>query len=246
MTTNPTNPTPTPLPKCWQNVEDALNCGIDRLILLGVPGLGKTYGALTLGNTSAGAFRLVCNEDMTDANITGHYKPGANGQWKWQEGSAIKAWQGDGITGGRLVADEINRASGESEALLLAMFDSPESASWEHPDTGRVIRPLPGFSVIMTTNLEDPNDLPVALKDRFPVAITINEPHPNALLALPVDLREPARKFASADKDRRFSLRAFQAFAKLRAGMPLEQASEMIFGKHAPAVLDAMRIEALS
>lgn len=242
MTPNQT----TQLPSCWQDLEDALNSGIDRIILLGVPGLGKTYGGLTIGDVSAGSHRLICNPDMTDANITGHYKPSADGSWKWNEGAVIKAWQGDGIKGGRLVADEIDKAGGETESILLAMFDSPESASWTHPETGRTVRPLPGFSVIMTTNLEDPFDLPVALKDRFPVAITINEPHPQALLTLPEDLREPARKFATADKDRRFSLRSFQAFAKLRQNVDQERAVRMIFGRHAEAVIDAMRVEALS
>lgn len=236
----------TQLPPCWQDLEDALNSGIDRIILTGVPGLGKTYGGLTIGNVTAGSFRLICNPDMTEANITGHYKPSADGSWKWNTGPVIQAWQGDGINGGRLVADEIDKASAESEAMLLAMFDSPESASWTNPETGRIVRPLPGFSVVMTTNIEDPFDLPTALKDRFPVAININEPHPQALLALPEDLREPARKFATADKDRRFSLRAFHAFAKLRENTDVDRATRMIFGRHAEAVKDAMAVEALS
>ena len=241
MTTNPT-----PLPQCWADLESALACGLDRIVLFGPPGTGKTMAGLTMGNIHAGAHRLICSEEMTTADIMGNWKPNASGTWNWNEGSVIKAWEGDGINGGRIVADEIDKANGDVLATLLAMFDTVESASWQNPETGRIVRPRNGFSVIMTTNLEQMEDLPEALKDRFPVAIRINEPHPVALATLPADLREVARRSCDADRSRRYSLRAFQAFAKLRDGVGNEQAARMIFGANAPGILDAMRVEALS
>lgn len=231
----------TNLPQCWQDVEDALSAGIDRIILFGPPGTGKTYGGLTLGNVVAGSHRLICNEDMTDADIVGHYKPNADA-WRWQDGKVIKAWDGDGFNGGRVVADEIDRASGDVLSTLLAMFDTPDSASWENPDTGRIHRPRPGFSVVMTTNVEDMDDLPTALRDRFPVAVRINTPHPGGLLTLPEDLRSAAAASADADRNRRFSLRAFQAFAKLRESMGSERAAKIVFGTHSHSILDAIAI----
>ena len=45
------------LPECWQALEDCLNNGIDRVILYGASGIGKTYGGLTIGDVSSGAFR---------------------------------------------------------------------------------------------------------------------------------------------------------------------------------------------
>lgn len=229
----------------WSEFYDALRAGIDRIIVFGPPGTGKTYAGLTAGNVSAGAHRLICNEDMTSSDITGHYKPNGADSWKWNDGAVIKAWEGDGINGGRVVADEIDKASGDVQSLLLAMFDTVESASWENPETGRIIRPRDGFSVVMTTNLEEMEDLPTALKDRFPVAIRISEPHPNALLALPEDLREAARKSADADAGRRFSIRAFQAFDKLRQEIELDRAAKMIFGRQASSIVDALKIEAV-
>lgn len=233
--------TTTNLPSCWQDVEDTLAAGIDRLILFGPPGTGKTYGGLTLGNVQAGSHRLICNEDMTDADIIGHYRP--NGDvWRWQTGKVISAWEGDGINGGRVVADEVDRASGDVLSTLLAMFDTADSASWENPETGRIHRPRPGFSVVMTTNIEDMGDLPTALRDRFPVAIRIDTPHPGGLLTLPADLRAAAAASADADRGRRFSLRAFQAFARLRETMGRERAAKIIFGRHADSILDALAI----
>ena len=70
------------LPQCWQDVNDALAAGIDRLILFGPPGTGKTFAGLNVGDVEGGAFRLICNEDMTAADVTGHFMPTANGTWK--------------------------------------------------------------------------------------------------------------------------------------------------------------------
>lgn len=241
MTTDP-NLT---MPECWQEVEDALTAGIDRIILFGPAGTGKTYSGLHTGDVQRGAWRLVCTEDMTDANITGHYKPNADGTWTWHTGSAIMAWEGDGIAGGRLVIDEIDKASGDIEGLILAMTDSPESASWVHPENGRIMRPRDGFSVIMTTNIEDMEELPMALADRFPVRIRINQPHPDALATLSTDLRPYAKRMADAGK-RRISLRTFRAFDKLRAQLGDEKASKIIFRDGAQSFLDAIAIDKVS
>jgi MoxR-like ATPase len=238
--------TTTNLPECWQDVNDILDSGINKLILFGPPGTGKTFAGLTFGNVSAGAHRLICNEDMTSADVTGHFKPSGDGTWKWQDGTVIKAWQGDGINGGRVVADEIDRASGDVMSQLLAMFDSEESASWEHPETGRILKPKKGFSVFMTTNIEDMRELPQALKDRFPVAVRINTPHPDALTMLSPDLRGAAAASADADRDRRFSIRAFMAFDTLRKTVSVEKAARLTFGKHYQSVLDAILVNGVS
>jgi MoxR-like ATPase len=233
------------LPSCWQDFYDALAAGIDRVILFGPPGTGKTYGGLHI-NAPAGSHRLICTEDMTQADVTGCWMPNAQGTWNWSLGSAIKAWEGDGLTGGRLVVDEIDRASGDVLSLLLAVTDTVASAEWQHPENGRIVRPREGYSVVMTTNVEDMRELPDALRDRFAVRIRINTPHPDALLCLPEDLRAAAAASADADKDRRFSIRTFQAFAKLRDGIGAERAAKMVFGKHADAITDAILVNGVA
>lgn len=232
----------TAMPECWQDVQDVIDAGIDRIILFGPPGTGKTYAGLTLGDIGAGSYRLECTEEMTQADVTGCWMPNSEGTWSWNDGKAVRAWDGDGNRGGRLVVDEIDKANGDVLALLLAMTDSPESCSWEHPKTGKIMRPRPGFSVVLTTNAEDLRELPQALLDRFPVRRRINTPHPNGLLALPEDLRGPAAASADADKDRRFSLRAFQAFDRLRGSIGMERAAKLVFGKHAQAIVEAIMV----
>ena len=229
------------LPNCWKMLEDALLAGIDRVVLYGAPGIGKTYAGLTLGNIEGGAHRLACTDDMTTAEVTGMWTQVKDGTLAWNEGAGILAWRGNGKVGGRLVIDEIDKAGGDVFATLLAITDSPESAKWTNPDTKETVTPLDGFSVVMTTNIEEMEELPMALKDRFPVCIRINEPHPNALERLSVDLREPARRMADAG-DRRISLRSWYAFDKLRSHLGAKRAAEMVFHSRAKSILDALKV----
>ena len=237
--------TTTKLPQCWQDLEDALNNGIDRVILFGPSGIGKTYAGLSIGDVEGGAFRLVCTEDMTNMDVTGGFMPDGKGSFKWLDGSALKAWNGNGAKGGRLVVDEIDKASGDVYAQLLAMLDSPESATWEHPENGTIYRPNAGFTAVMTTNVENMSELPTALTDRFPIKIRINEPHPTALLRLSPDLRQFAVNMADAG-ERRISLRAFLAYDKLRKTLGAERASVLTFGDRAQSILDAIAINGVA
>lgn len=231
-------------PQCWRDVEAVLGAGVNRVLLYGPPGVGKTYAGLHYGETSRGAWRLVCTEDMTQAEITGCWMPAAEGRWAWHDGTAIKAWNGDGLRGGRLVIDEIDKAAGDVASLLLAVCDSVGSASFEHPGSGLVLRPRDGFSIVATTNVERMEDLPDALGDRFPVRVRINEPHPSALATLPADLRPYARRAADLPGARRTSLRSFQAFATLRSSLAEADAARIVWGEaKAKAILDAIAID---
>lgn len=242
------------LPQCWVDVKDALSAGLNKIILFGPPGTGKTFAGLNYGDVTAGAHRLICTEDMTAADVTGHWMPSASGTWQWHDGAVIRAWQGNGHNGGRVVADEIDRASGDVFSLLLSMFDTTESASFLHPESGQTIKPLDGFSVVMTTNIEDMRELPTALKDRFPVAIRISAPHPDALTCLSEDLRVPASLSADADSDRRISMRGWQAFDKLREHMRWqygqadgeERAAKLIFGDMWMSIIDTIRVNSVA
>jgi MoxR-like ATPase len=231
------------LPKCWQDAQDVLEAGVDRLILFGPPGVGKTFAGLNYGLVSAGAWRVNCTEDMTTADVTGHWLPAGANEWTWRDGGATQALR----TGGRLVLDEVDKASGDVLATLLAVTDTPESIHLEHPGLNGNIKPTDGYSVVCTTNCEDMRDLPEALVDRFPVRIRINEPHPDALRTLSYDLRDYARRAADLG-ERRISLRQFQSFDKLRKGLGDQQrAASIVFGdKLAQAVLDAIAIDKVS
>ncbi|NNN08948.1 MAG: AAA domain-containing protein [Acidimicrobiaceae bacterium] len=232
--------------QCWKDVNDVLEAGVQRVLLYGPPGTGKTYAALKLGLTTGISERLVCTEDLTTGEITGTWMPVGAGKWEWREGPAIRAWKTNSGRGGRLVVDEIDRASGDALSTLLAITDSAESARWRNPETGQWIKPGLDFSVVMTTNIEDLTDIPAALRDRFPVAIRIDRPHPHAVATLSDDLRVPALNGALGDSDRRVSLRSFYAFDQLRSHLGNQRAAQLLFGSSAgPAILDALSIGSL-
>ncbi len=233
--------------QCWRDVADVLAAGIDRLVLYGPPGTGKTYAALHFGVAVGVAERLVCTEDLTTGEITGTWMPAGDGTWRWREGPAIRAWTARGGRGGRLVVDEVDRASGDALSTLLAMTDSIDSARWRNPETGSWVTPGPEFSVVMTTNVEDLDELPSALRDRFAVQLRVDRPHLDAVALLSEDLRAPALAGSIGEEARRISLRSFYAFDQLRLHYGATRAAQLVFGDvRGSGVLDALRVAALS
>ncbi len=230
---------------CWGDLRDVLEAGIDRVLLYGPPGTGKTYAALHLGTTTI-AERLVCTEDLASGDVTGTWMPTGASTWRFYEGPAMRAWRAQGGRGARLVVDEVDRASGDALSTLLAVTDSPESARWRHPESGEWWRPGPDFSVVMTTNVEDLDELPAALRDRFAVALRIDRPHPAAVQGLSADLRAPALAGSLGESSRRVSLRSFYAFDQLRRHHGDRRAAARVFGEaRALGILDALAVGAL-
>jgi MoxR-like ATPase len=232
---------------CWRDLADVLSAGISRVLLYGPSGTGKTYAALHHAVGSTPAERLVCTEDLTSGEITGTWMPVGENRWEWREGPAIRAWRGAAGLGGRLVVDEVDRASGDALSTLLAMTDSPESARWRNPETSEWVRPGPHFSVVMTTNIDDLDDIPASLRDRFPVCIRVDRPHASALASLSDDLRTPALAGSLGPAERRVSLRRFYAFDELRRHLGPHRAAQLVFGADVgTGVLDALAIAALA
>lgn len=204
-------------------------------LLYGPPGTGKSYAASNADLANRQLFNVTMTPETPAAELRGHYVPQGS-QFVWQDGPAMKAWR----FGGRFVINEIDHAGADALSFLLSCLDSPETASLTLP-TGELVKPHPQFQAVATMN-GDPDDLPTALRDRFPVCIEIDAVHPSAVESLPHDLRKAALGSALADSDRRISIRAWQCFASLRASIGNDAAAAAIFAHRAKDVLDSLKI----
>ena len=222
-------------PTPWELVEAVLPLS-RRVLLYGVTGTGKSWtGSRTAVPEGGKVFIITVTEDMSVGEIRGHYVPQEN-QFVWVHGPGIQAW----VDGARLVINEIDKASGDVKTFLHALLDDPEFAGITLPNK-EFVRPAEGFQVIATMN-GAPEDLEDALRDRFPVTIEIMEPNPEAIKALPEDLRDVARKTCTDEESRRISIRSWAEFAKLRMTLPQEIAAVAVFRDRAEDILNALKI----
>lgn len=221
----------------WELAEAVLPLS-DQVLLHGIPGTGKTYAGLNFGvkpNQQVYSLYLTEYTPLTDIRGSIYYLVKNNERVpEFVPGPALMAYE----FGGRLVINEINQASDDCITFLLALLDNRESSSITLTD-GRVVKPHKDFSVVATMNGE-PSDLLPALRDRFPVTIRINQPHPDAVKSLPEDLQKHAARTAVLSEERRVGIRQWMAFAGLRENIDPFMAADACFGTQAEEVLSAM------
>ena len=229
---------------CWKLVDEAIG-NADRVLLYGPPGTGKTFAAATnkIGYNMKGdpnVYQITMTEDTASANLEGFYKPNSSGGFEWHDGIAIQAWR----TGARLVVNEIDHASPDAMTFMHAIMDDKQIAQLTlNNDNKETVRPKAGFSVIATTN-SDPESLPMALKDRFPVKIHVDTIHPKALTSFPASWHQIIQETSlSEDIDIRLSIRSWKEFFDLVAkGVTKEIAAYMVFGQRGSELLDAISL----
>ena len=190
----------------WEIVEAILPV-TRRALLFGPPATGKTHIATHIHMKTRTVYSVTLTESTPDAELRGHFVP-SGGDFKWMDGPAIKAWR----DGGCLVLNEINRASADALSFCYVLLDDPKTARVTLP-TGETVAPHPNFRAVATMN-GNPDELPEALRDRFPVQIEVLKTNPHALEALPQELRDMARGTMDLEANRRITMRSWLAFAE--------------------------------
>ena len=225
------------LPEDWATAEAVLR-GAYRVLLYGPPGTGKTYAGRHYAVDGRDVFNVYVGEDSAAYDVMGHDVV-VDGSMIWRDGPGVRAWR----RGARLVINELHKASGDTLDAIVALTDDRESAGITLP-TGEYVEPAAGFQVVATMNGE-PEDLPEHLASRFAVRVRIENPHPDAIAALPANLRKTAQTLTGprVEESRRMNLRQFSSYAELvEHGVDEETAARACFYEQAGEILDALTV----
>lgn len=225
-------------PEVWNAIQRVTSVeNPPNVLLYGPPGTGKTHLATRLADGSRVRFSVTLTDETPAAELRGHYIPNENGGFTFHYGPAVLARR----QGTRFVVNEIDRTGPDAWSYLLNVCDGIDSSIETLPN-GETFSTAAGFHVIATMN-GDPDDLPEALLDRFPVRFHVDQVNPEAIAALPEDLRNAANGTgASANYGQRVSVRRWNAYARLRDAVGAELAAFSIFGERAGAVLDSLTV----
>lgn len=223
----------------WRFIEAMLaDPAFRTLYLWGLPGVGKTYCAYHNGRIMAGVFPVTLTPEMPASELMGHYFPFGQ-ELRWRDGPFTCALR----AGGRLVINEITHASSDVLAILYPVLESVQTAQLMLPNN-EVVRPAPGFHVVVTDN-EPPENLPLALQDRFDAQAHIRSPHPDALAQLSPELQRAALRAMCLDDERRITMRQWLNIGRFAEKMGLKDACRAVLGiERGTEIYDALKLAA--
>lgn len=221
----------------WKLLEMG-GASLRRVLLYGPPGTGKSRAAMRMGvSRGTPVYRINLTEETPAAELRGHYIP-EGPIWNWHDGPALSAYR----NGGRLVLDEITRASDDALSFTLALLDDPETSKITLPN-GEHVLPHKDFSCWATTN-DGPKSLTDALADRFVVRVECDQVHPDALKMLPTALAKAVTEHFSGRQG--VSLRSALEFIRLTSDENMKEsiAAQLLWGKAGRDTLNSLNVAA--
>jgi MoxR-like ATPase len=206
-------------------------------LLIGRPGIGKSFLAAQVAArlqdpTGAGTvLSVVCPEDTPVAELRGHYLPSGQGTWSWHDGPLTAAFR----NGYPVIVDELSHLSPEAVTFMHAALDRSDVTL----PSGETVSKHANFWCIATQN-DSEDCLRGALRDRFPVRVTVANPMPEAYSGLSSELQAHAR--AQVEGDPTSSLRPWYAFDALRCVLDESVAAELTFPGRGEELVTAIEL----
>jgi hypothetical protein len=226
----------------WEMYEAMMEARTSRILTYGPPGLGKSYSPAKWAKEHDAFYIGITLTDQTPmSELRGHFILKGN-EFVWHDGCVARAWRKSHEGPSILVLNEINEAGTDVETFLHNVLDDPEFARLDLPNN-ETVRPDPNNMITVATMNGLPHHLREALRDRFPVKIEVSTVHPDAIAALPKDLRPLAERWTAPTTGKeRMSIRPFVAFAQLRERVDPIIAAQAIFGPQAHDIVAALGI----
>jgi ATP-dependent 26S proteasome regulatory subunit len=126
---------------CWRDLHNLLAVipgDLERILLYGLPGPGKSYFGKVLADYLERHFYVSpFYQDMSPADLIGCYLPDGEGGAKWHDGPAIRAWREPAVC----VFDEIDEVGGDVYPSTHTILDDKETARLTLP-TGETLAPM--------------------------------------------------------------------------------------------------------
>lgn len=239
---------------------------LNRIFLVGPPGVGKTFAAQKSAG-KRGCINVTLSEDVVLQELLGHFIP-KGGEFVWHDGPLTCAMR----NGDLAVVNELGRASSAVKDAFLGVLDSPDVCQVVLPGCSgcsgkaqtngngdgadhqvcnvchgsgtETVRPGKTFAVIATSNT-GPEELDPALADRFECVLTVKVPHPDLVDYLDGEVPGLGQIVSKsyAEESKIISPRKALTYAKLLdKKVSQEQAAQVAFGVCAKDILTSMKL----
>lgn len=223
----------------WETIDLALQ-HVERVLLIGRPGTGKTSTAIAkLREMGYATYTMSLTEGDFSQSIFGRDKLDGKGGMYFESSKAVDAIRA-AEKGSRaaLVLNEINRASLEVLSALYPICDVGPGTEVLLPNK-EILKLGPNFRIVATMN-GHLDELPEGLRGRFPVCFNVVEASPVVLRGLPPELAKLATNPTPADKGA--GVRTWHAFHALSQKLSEEKAAQILWGDGYKSVLDSIKV----